>query len=178
MTVLSRTRVGMITSKEDVIAATNAFVKKQAGDASPTSVKKVLARYAGSKSCLDQAAVERFLHDADACAPWPIGCDGTAKRILDATDKNGDRCVDWEEFRVAAGFPPDPKPVPAPKIETPPTSSSGLSDKILTIAVIAGAASLPRDPESPSSTRGGTIATLGLAAVAIGALAIAGTRPT
>lgn len=178
--VLARTRVGMITSKADVIAATSAYVKKLEGDASPASVKKVLARYAAGKSCLDQAAVQRFLNDADACAPWPISCDGTAKKIVDAVDKNGDRCVDWEEFRVAAGFPPDPAPPPPAPIASS-ASPSGLSDRLLTIAVLAGAASLP--PESVRTTSsnppsGGLLTGLGLAAVAVGALVFSGARAT
>jgi len=121
----SGARVGIITSKEGVMAAVKAYIIAQKGDDSTASYHSMFNDYAGPKACLNKDDLIRFLNNANACVPSYLGgCGKTADGVISGMDKNGDGCVDWEEFRAGARLEPEGPPKPPP----PPADPAVISD--------------------------------------------------
>jgi len=121
----SGARVGIITSKEGVMAAVKTYIIAQKGDDSTASYHSMFNDYAGPKACLNKDDLMRFLNNANACVPSYLGgCGKTADGVISSMDKNGDGCVDWEEFRTGASLEPEGPPKPPP----PPADPDVISD--------------------------------------------------
>jgi len=103
--------------QEYVLEKIAQMAESQKGDRSNASMKAMLADYdSGGKGCLNQDDLVRMLNDAGVCvkkfgicAPQSM----VAKGIIDALDTDGDRCVTWAEYKVAAGITEEEAPPPA-----------------------------------------------------------------
>jgi len=115
--------------QEYVIDRIGALAESRKGDRSTASLKAMLLDYdSGGKGCLNKDDVTRILNDAGVCVKkmgicMPNGI--VAGKIIDAIDTTGDRCISWDEYKIAAGVTEDTGPAKPPP---PPADPDVISD--------------------------------------------------
>lgn len=92
-----------------VLHQIGALATARNGDRSTASLRALFDEYdSGTKGRLDKSDITRLLDDAGVCVKKfgfrvPQGL--VADKILDAVDKDADRCVSWDEYLIATAYP-------------------------------------------------------------------------
>lgn len=103
-TNISRVRVGV--SQESIVAGVRDLCIKRYGDASPSNLHKLFMDFdKNGDGCLNGNELNGLLATIDQCTI--IGCSVVSNKIIGALDKDGNRCITWEEYAEAAGVPKD-----------------------------------------------------------------------
>lgn len=99
---ISRVTVGV--SQESIIAGVRSLCIKRYGDASPANLHKLFLDFdKNGDGCLGGNELNTLLATIDQCTV--IGCSVVSNKIIGALDKDGNRCITWEEYAAAAGIP-------------------------------------------------------------------------